>query len=283
MQMRWLALLILSGCSRGSEENLGLANDRVTVDVKRLATPSELVHALQLPGSELDKRLGARHLEAKSVLKIEPFERPFEILNESFKLDADGKGAVHVIHDNARDGLEAVIANGTIYVKPRYGHWTKRKAETEDVERLRENVEGVAAAYLELLEGALQVKEAGRTEVNGRSAVRLQLSASGSQRGPSESLPYKKWRETIKVGNVNGEWLLDASSGAPLAGKMEASYTFERSGEKGPIAVTLTWEQQLSQAEPIVPPADAVEPRRERPLLDREVLLDGLAPPKSNH
>ena len=283
MQMRWLAIVLALGCSRGSQENLGLSSDHVSVDVSKLATPSELVHALELPGSELDKALGARHFESKSTLKIEPFERPFETLNESFKLDADGKGGVHLVHDNARDGLEAVIDKGTIYVKPRYGQWTKRKAENDDVERLRDNVEGVAAAYLELLEGALQVKEVGRTQVNGHAAVRLELSASGSQSKPSESLPYKKWRESVKVKYIHGEWALDAATGAPLQGKLEASYTFERSGDKGPIAVTLNWEQNLSAAEPIVAPTDAVEPRRTRPLLDRDVLLDGLAPPPKQH
>src|SRR4051812_4461760 len=140
MQMRWLAILTLFGCSRGGEENLGLSSDRVSVDVKRLATPAELLHALQLPGSELDKKLGARHFEAKSTIKIEPFERPFEILNESFKLDADGKGAVHLVHENPRDGLEAVIAGGTIYVKPRYGPLTRRTSPNPDVTELPPNL-----------------------------------------------------------------------------------------------------------------------------------------------
>src|SRR5258708_3858432 len=181
MEMRWMWIVTLAACGRGpTEESLGLAAARpVAVDVARLATPRELVHALQLPGAELDKRLGAHRMEARSSLKMEPPGREVEQLDESYRVDSDGKGAVHLVHDNSRDGLEAVALGGVLYVKPRYGHWTRRRPEGNDVERLRDNVEGVAAAYLELLSRWLVVKELPRTEINGHPAVRLALSAAG--------------------------------------------------------------------------------------------------------
>jgi hypothetical protein len=208
-----------------------------------------------------------------------------EKLDESYRLDADGKGAVHLVHDNSRDGLEAVVSGGEVYVKPRYGHWTKRRSEGDDAARLRDNVEGVPAAYLDLFSRWLTVKELSRSQVNGRPAVRLQLGATASPAPPAEptDLDYKKWRDTVKVRYLSGEWLLDAATGAPLSGKLEASYTFERSDLKGPTAVTLSYEQHAGAPEPIVAPADAVEPLRARPLLDRDALLDGLAPPRANH
>jgi hypothetical protein len=261
-------------CSRGATEgSLGLAEHTVTVDVSRLDTPEELLHALQLPGAALDKNLGAHGVEAKSSLKTEPGEQ----LDETYRLDSDGKGAVHLTHNNARDGVEAVIAGGVVYVKPRYGHWTRRRPERGDIERLRDNVEGVAAAYVELLSRWLVVKQVARTD----HTVRLALSARSSpESAPAETLPYKKWRDTVKVDHLDGEWTLDAASGAPIAGKLEASWSFERSDLKGPTMVTLKWEQHAATPEPIVAPADAVEPRRPRPQLDRDQLLDGL---KSGH
>jgi hypothetical protein len=42
------------------------------------------------------------------------------------------------------------------------------------------------------------------------------------------------------------------------------------------MVVTLSYEQHAAKPEPIVAPADAVEARRPRPLLDKDVLLDGL-------
>jgi hypothetical protein len=269
--------LVAIGPSRATE-SLGLPMERaVAVDVSRLATPAELVHALELPGAALDQLLGARRVEAHSSIKLEPPGRPAEKLDESYRVDSDGKGAVHLIHDNARDGLEVIATGGQLYVRPRYGHFTRRRAEHEDVARLRDNVEGVAGAYLELLQRWLVVKEIGRTQVGGRTAVRLSLAATASpSSGSAQSLPYRKWRDTIKVGYVNGEWLLDAASGAPIQGKLEASYTFERSDLKGPVAVTLQWEQHGGAPEAIQAPADAVEPRRPRPLLDRDILMEGL-------
>jgi hypothetical protein len=275
--MRWL--LLMMACSRAPTALTGGA-EAVTVDVSRLATPEELLHALQLPGAEIDKRLGAHRLEARSSLKMEPPGRPAEQLEETYRLDSDGKGAVHLVHDNARDGLEAVIENGVVYTKPRYGHWTRRRPEGDDVTRLRENVEGVAAAYVELLARWLEVKEVARGEVDGHQAVRLALSARRSPASGGETLAYKKWRETVNVRNLDGEWTLDAATGAPLGGKLEASWTFERSDRKGPTVATLKFEQHESPAAPIVAPDDAVEARRQRPLLDREQLLDGL---KSAH
>ena len=269
--MRWLILLM--ACSRSAPPGFGEAQRPVTVDVSRLETPEELLHALQLPGAELDKRLGAHALQAHSTLKMEPPGRPTEELDETYHLDSDGKGAVHLVHDNARDGLEAVVSGGVVYVKPRYGQWTRRRPEGEDVERLRDNVEGVAAGYFELLQRWLEVKPIARSG----NAVKLALSARSSPAsGPQESLPYRKWRDTVKVQRLDGEWTLDATSGAPLGGRLEASWTFERSDLKGPTVVTLKYEQSAAAAAAIVPPSDAVEARRTRPLLDRDQLLDGI-------
>jgi hypothetical protein len=110
--------------------------------------------------------------------------------------------------------------------------------------------------------------------------VRLALSARRSPASGGETLQYKKWRDTVSVKKLDGEWTLDATTGAPLGGRLEASYTFERSDLKGPTVVTLKYQQHAAPAAPIVAPDGAVEARRPRPLLDREQLLDGL---KSAH
>jgi hypothetical protein len=270
---------MLVGCTRGGGENFGLGGDApVPVDVKRLAEPDQLLRALSLPGAQLDQQLGAHRLTAGSRTQIEPPGRPVEQLDESYRLDSDGKGALHVVHDNSRGyGLEAVLLAGQLYVKPRYGRFAIHRPEGDEVARLRDNVEGVAFGYLEVLRRWLVVKEVGRSEAFGRPAVRVALSASASpSKMPSERAAYRKWRDTVEVRSINGELLLDAASGAPLAGRLVASYTFSRSDLKGPVAVTLDYKMETRPPEPIVAPADAVVARRSRPMVDRDALLEGL-------
>src|SRR3954466_15027919 len=107
-----LAGIAAQGCSHPGDENLGLSTRAANyaIDVAQLAKPAELERAVSLPGRELDKKLGAHRLEASSLLKIEPPGKPLETLEETYKLDADGKGALHLVHENTRGaGNEAVV------------------------------------------------------------------------------------------------------------------------------------------------------------------------------
>jgi hypothetical protein len=275
----WLALG-LAACSRTGEENLGLGAHAAPVDVGQLTRPAELLRALALPGAELDRRLGARHVEASSRIRMAPTDRPEQALDERYRLDSDGRGALHVVHDNDTDGMEASLVGGTLYVRPRYSKFVARRPEGDDVERLRHLVEGVAGGYLGLFERWLEVRETGRVEVAGHGAIRLALTARSSPTGTSlPSEPGKRWRAGVRVRHLDGELVLDAASGALLEGKLEAVYELERSDLPGPLSVSLSFRQSTSAAQPISAPSDAVpSPRRPRPLLDRQALLDGLTP-----
>jgi hypothetical protein len=280
MRTVWL-LLLIAGCSRTGQENFGIAGTRPAppIDVQNLARPAEVVRALAMPGAELDRYLGARHFEATSSIKIEPAGQPVQQLDETYRLDSDGRGALHLLHDNAHaQGMEAVLVGGELYVRPRYGKFIHRKPEGDEVERLRALVEGVAGDYVTMLERWLSVSEAGRTEVSGRPAVRLKLTAAPTAASaPAEVEKGKKWRDTVQVRYIDGELTLDAKSGAPLAARLAASYSFVRPGSSSPVAITLSYKQTSGPAAPIAAPDDAVPmPKRPRPLLDRQTLLDGL-------
>src|SRR5687767_6327865 len=148
-------LCLVAGCSRGTDENLGMGSkpQPAAVDVAKLTQPTELLRVLALPGSELDRRLGARHVEASSSVKLEPPGKPAETLDETFKLDSDGAGALHLTHDNSRQmGIEAVVHGGELYVRPRYGKFIKRRPEGDELDRLRATVEAVVGDDLALLE-----------------------------------------------------------------------------------------------------------------------------------
>ncbi len=283
----WLAAAVLAtlagGCSRSGEENLGLEVPSgeakgESIDVAELATPAELERALALPGRALDRLLGAHRLDATAQLKIEVAGRPTETLEDTFRLDSDGRGALHLTHDTSHDeGMEAVVAGGTLYVRPRYGRFVGRRPEGDELARLRATVEAVAADDLALLRPWLEVHEAGRTEVAGRAGVRLKLSASPSPKAaPRETAPGRLWRNHVQVRYIDGEVVADATSGAPLAVKLESAYRFERASDHQTVTVTLKLDQTTARPDPIVAPTDAViDPHRPRPTLDRRKLLEG--------
>ncbi len=128
----------------------------------------------------------------------------------------------------------------------------------------------------------LRVSAAGAVEIAGRRGARLALSASASPASESPSQdphgedPARRWRETVRVRAIDGEVVLDAASGALLAARFSAAYTFERDG-KGPFVVNVTYNMTTVAPRAIAPPEEFVaDPSRPRPMLDRQALLDGL-------
>jgi hypothetical protein len=273
-------LCVLAGCSRPGEENLGLQQKAAAaIDPAQLAQPAQLERALELAGPARDAQLGAHRFEASGTLKVEPPGKPAETLGETWKLDSDGKGALHLTHENDRKGgMEAIVAGGMLFVRPRFGKFTARKPEPDEVERLRSAFEGQAADELEPVLHALSVREEARTTVAARPAVKLKLSALPSPPSPpKEKDPTRKWRESVQVRYIDGELALDAASGALLSARLSIAYTFEREGVKGPFTTTLSYNASTTALEPIAAPGDFVmAPHRTRPMLDRGELLEGL-------
>jgi hypothetical protein len=270
-----LALVPLTACAKGGGEDLGLRGRRA-VQLAQLGRPDELVRALGMPGRELDRRLGAHRMTASSTVTVQAPGRAADQLEDSYRLDSDGAGALHLVRDSSRaSGLEAVVVGGEAFVRPRYGRFVRRRPEGDELDRMRALVEGVGAGYLGLVERWLTVSDAGRGEVAGRAALRLKLGrASAPAPAAAESQPARRWRDTIQVRSLEGELALDAASGAPLSIDVRLEYGFERDGQ--PIAVTLAYRQETGAAEAIRAPVDAAVARRSRPMLDRQALLDGL-------
>ena len=278
--MRWASATLLLLCACGGhhgDENLGLSNAKTAVDVAKLTQPEELVRALSLSGRELDAKIGAHKMDATESIKLELPDHTTAALDETFAVQADGKGGVHVSHDNSRDnGFEATALGDDLYVKPRYGKFVRRKVEGDELERLRATAETAAASDLKLLERFVQVREAGTATVAGHGGVKLTLAARSSPDAPAtESEPGRKWRETLKVRYVDGDVVLDSKSGAPLSVRIEAQYSFLRDGK--PVAATLSYKQTTaSENFVIAAPSDWATLSRPRPMLDRQQLLEGL-------
>jgi hypothetical protein len=265
---------VWAGCHHDGEENFGFSDGKAAIDVAALTRPAELLRALSLTGKPLDDRLGAHQMEARATLELID---PAETLAETFLVQSDGRGGLHVQHDNDHDyGFEAIGVANNLYVRPRYGKFVRHRVEAAERDRLRATGETAAAAYLRLLQRFVAVQVVGRVEQAGYAAMKLKLAraAAPAPRSP-ESEPGKKWRESVEAQDLDGEVVLDARSGAPLTVRLSASYRFERTGK--PLLATLHFSQTTSAwSGTIAPPSEAVALVRPRPLLDRQTLLDGI-------
>ncbi len=245
-----------------------------SVDATMLARPAELERLFAQPAAPL----GARHFEASSSLELDPpaaANRPKETLRETFRLDAGAHGQLHLLHENDHDdGLEAIVVDGRLYVRPRYGKFTVRRAEAEELVRLRGNVEGVAAGYVRLLEPWL------RLTVN-KNVVHMSLRGSPDQslRDHDQSVG-RAWRDSVTVSQLDGEFTVDSATGLPLDGHLDATYAFTRGDSPGAVTAQLKYEQKSTPTpEAIAAPNEVATLKRLRPLLDRQTLLDGLKSP----
>jgi hypothetical protein len=273
-----LIFMCVAACGRHGDENLGLSSGgAANIEVAKLTQPEELVRALSLSGKALDERLGAHKMDATQTTKLAVKDQQPVTLEETFAVQADGHGAVHVVHDNSHgNGFEAVALADDLYVKPRYGRFVKRKVEGDELERLRTTAETAAASDLRLVERFVQIREAGTANVAGHAGVKLALSARPSPDAKVvETEPGRKWRETIDVRYIDGDVVLDAKTGAPLSVRLEAQYNFVRNGK--PVQATLAYKQTTAaDAAAIAAPADWTTLGRPRPMLDRQQLLEGL-------
>src|SRR4051812_28449861 len=121
-----LLVLVAVGCRGSGQENLGLSGGGSAVDVAKLSNVDELVRALALSGRELDAGLGAHRMDATSKLQLEQPGKERQTLEESFVVQSNAKGAVHLLHDNSRgNGFEAIAVGDQLYVKPRYGRYVR--------------------------------------------------------------------------------------------------------------------------------------------------------------
>src|SRR5262249_49875758 len=141
-------------------------------------------------------------------------------------------------------GVEAVLVGGELYVRPRYGKFTRRRPEGDEVERLRALAEGTAGDYLELLQRWLAIGPPSPVEVAGKKAVKLALALGTPAPATDEDEPARAWRNTLKVSRLDGEVALEAASHAPLSVKLDTTYSFEREGLKGPLQVALEYRQE---------------------------------------
>ncbi len=297
-----LALAGGGACHRPGDEDLGLQRvpeQKIALD--QLTDPRALVAAVSQPGAGLDQRLSARGFDLTRTLEIGAHDAA-DRTDDVVHFDSDGKGGFSLIHDlehpqstalapargdgdTTREkvdpraqGMAAIALPGRLFVRARYGRYAERRPEPGELDRLRALGEQLLADDLALLSPWLLVTDQGEGSLEGRRTHRLGLGRRGSAAGmPKEDDPRRAWRATVEVSELRGELVVDAVTGALLAGRLDARYTFLRGGERVPVHVVAN---QTARAPSLfaAPPDALPNPHRPRPTVERNQLLEGLAP-----
>ena len=291
----------LAACQRPDDDGLGLDRPRAS-ERAPITEPAGLVAALGQRGSLLDGVLGARGFDLARTFELTQGQAADKV-EELIHFDSDGKGGFHLVHeigrpsamalaparsdsdptrdkvDTSAQGMEAVALGGKVYVRPRFGHFVARRPEAGELDRLREIAEQQLGDDLEVLQPWLVIADAGPHTGTSRKTRKLSLTKRASaETGPPASDARQGWRAGVKVAELTGELDVDAETGAPVSGHVETRYEIPREGGAVTVKLALKLTARAPQAITI-PDGAAAAPTRAHPMVERNQLLQGLAPP----
>jgi hypothetical protein len=294
MRARFLVVLALApacGDSGGvKDEDLGglvvSPPEAPPVDVGKAGKDAaELERAMALPHHAITAAIGAHTVKITSAYQVKEGDDVVDHLADETDIEAAADGTYHALYDNDADyGREVTFLGGKLYLRPRYARWHRRdpndKHETEDT---LDQIAAVAGDYFDLIAFAAEVNDEGAASVGGRDGRKISIHlAPGSKAAPKQALAQKKWRETVQVGALDGDAVLDADAAFPLHAHVVADLSFQRDGRSFTMHVEVTEDVAATQSVALsVPPADQVvdTPTRMKEVDERDALLKDIAPP----
>src|SRR5690242_17387299 len=142
MRSHLVPLLAILACGRSQ----GVPDDRLGglvvepkpagagIDVERAASdPGELGRALALPHAAAIAALGAHTSTINTRDRVDESGKAVSELSDTSVIELGDQGAYHAVYTNSADyGREAIFANGTLYLRPRYQMWHRRAPEAPD-------------------------------------------------------------------------------------------------------------------------------------------------------
>lgn len=289
------ASLALCACGRSqgvSDRDLGglvvaPRHQAAPIELERATKdPGELGRALMLPEHTVATAIGAHAIGISSATVVTEGGVQVSNLDDHTTIELGDKGAYHAIYTNSADyGREATFANGTLYLRPRYQRWHGRAPEAADEpEKLRDQFYEPIAATWDLLAPGVELSDRGAAQVAGRAGRKIEVTLAGSpQPAAPEPLAQRKWRENRLIEALTGEVVLDAATGVPLHVKLAGTIGFSRDGRRFSMKVSVVSDvsavgQVVAIAAPL--PEDVIAtPERLREVDDRDLLLQGIAPP----
>jgi hypothetical protein len=289
-----LALLALTAaCGRGErvpdDQLVGLVVEatppaKLETELAR-RDPAELGRALTAPHALVAAALGPHSLLIESRTIVTEGGTPQSELSDRVQLELGDQGSFHGVYTNSEDyGREAIFVGGKLYLRPRYQRWNGRAPETAgEAAEIRDKYFSAIGGTWDLVAPAVELIDRGAAQVAGRDGIKLELKLSAAPReNPREPLSQRRWRETRTIDALDGEVVLDAATGVPLAVKLTAAVTFQRDGRRFTMKLELDGKITALGAVAIAAPPEAevvVAPTRRHEVDDRDFLLRGIAPP----
>jgi hypothetical protein len=203
-----LLALSLAACKRSEdqaakrrifspEEPVGaLAEAKESLDAAKLADDPRLAdRVVRMSQAEAAARLGAH--KAQTRVQFAWFRGPGApdggtdvALAEETTLQQAATGDFSVRQENDRNqGFELVWVKGEVFVRGLFGPFRKRRTDRSDPERVREFALGALATFDRLAHG-LKLQKIGEVTVEGRRAVRYQVTGSAGR-------PWQTEREDL--------------------------------------------------------------------------------------
>lgn len=270
----------------------GSHDEPAPIDVARAARDAdELVRAALSPHHRAAAALGAHAVRATTRLEVREGDSTALELTVETAIEIDASGAFHAVSNNSRDyGREVFYTGGQLYLAPRYSKLHRRAPESPDEpQRILDDLAGELGAHLELLSRSLAVEDRGAVTHAGRAAQRIGLARAAKPRRPSglpagqARGPDEAWRDELVADAIEGEVILDSSTGAPLAGTVRGTVTFRRDDRVFAMTVSVVHAiERVGEAIAVAaPPEDrwVATPLRAREAEERDQLLQGMAPP----
>ncbi len=279
------------GASGGTpdDELPGLVHAQVenapAIDVARAAKdPAMLAAAVDLPEHRATLLLGPHALVVRSTATVKDGDAVIESLSDDVILDDGGDDDFHGKDDNSADyGREIIATGGALYLRPRYARWHARAPEDGELQKLRDELGQTLAADFDLLAPAIAGVDRGETEVAGRPARRIGLELAPVPHPVTASVTQKKWREGATVEAVSGEVVLDARTGVPLHAHVEGRLAFSQGNHRYHMTLVVDHDVSKIGSKPAIAPPPAEDtvatPQRLREVDERDLLLEGMAPP----
>lgn len=291
-----LAVLLVASCtSEGDgrpDSELGNlvvspSTDIAKVDLDTAAVDADaLLAAVQLPHSWLGERVGAHVIEGTSSVEVREGGQVVSQLSDTLRIDFDGEDRFAATLDTSNEYGRHAIFDGThLFLRPRYGLYHKRKAQTEvEASNIRTEMAAGAGDYLALMARGLEVSDRGVKTRDGRAVRQVELKLAPSPRKlPDEVLTQKLWRNSIDVKTLSGQVDLDVETGAPVHLTIDGSIVFKRDGRSFQMLMKAERTMlDIGHSRAIAAPAEeetlAIGIRR-RELDERDTLLRNIAPP----
>jgi hypothetical protein len=263
------------------------------IDVEKAAhDPAELGRALMRPFRVTAAALGPHALALETETDVTSAGSAVSQLSDHTSLELGAGSAWHGLYTNSADYGREVIeaASGQeLFLRPRYQRWHRRAPEGPDeVPALQDSFASAIAATWDLVAPGAELSDEGPVQFAGRAGRKIAVKLAPTPRAPdAEPLPQRAWREHRRIEALDGDVVLDAEKGVPLAVHLAATIGFQRDGKAYDMKVKLTSVvanilASGGTAIAIAPPAEAdtvTTPERLREVDDRDFLLQGMAPP----